>query len=88
VAEDGRPSERGHWPVKSAPKSWNVRKLWWELTKIVLRRGGYEIGVILVGAPAEVSKVLDRHQWEFTYLDWVGGEDRFAVLHAEVPDER
>lgn len=82
MAEDGRPSERGHWPVKT--KGWNVFRLWWELTKLVLQwRGGYKVSVLLSDLPDEVSDVIDRSTWRFVYVDWIGDDDRFAVLHAE-----
>lgn len=47
------------------------------------RRGGYEIYPSLEGLPDAVSDEVDRHVFEFTRLDWVGGEDRFAMLCAE-----
>jgi hypothetical protein len=64
-------------------KGWNVWRLWWELTKLVLTgRGGYSVGVLL-DLPDELSDVVNRNDYGVTCLHWVGGEDRFVVLNAE-----
>lgn len=63
----------------------NVFRLWVALTRMVFAgRGGYPIGAVLNnpydGRDPHVTAVGIAANWWVDYLDWVGGEDRFAVL--------
>lgn len=63
---------------------WNVRKTWWEFTKLVLTgRGGYEVYVHLNYLPDGVRQVVEGENWLPVDLGWVGADDRFAVLSAD-----
>lgn len=75
----------------------NVLWLWWELTKLVLAgKGRYECGVVLSSVDRTGGSAFERDDpvvgktrranWYPTYVDWHGGDDRFAVIMAE-PDD-
>ena len=63
---------------------WNVRRAWWELTKLVLaRRGGYDLYVHVDDLSSDAQNEFNDASWAAYHLDWVGGGDRYAVLSAE-----
>jgi len=67
-------------------KTWNVRKTWWELTKLVLAgRGGYELNAVF-NDDDEADPWAHQRLWMPYHLDWVGGGDRYATLCFDAPE--
>lgn len=64
---------------------WNVRRVWWELTKLVLAgRGGYALFVSMDDELSEPAQdEFDAISWAASRLDSVGGEDRFVNILVE-----
>jgi hypothetical protein len=70
-------------------KAWNVRRTWWELTKLMLRGGGgYGMYVHVYGLSDDARAEFERQSWRPYYLDWTDSREHFATLLAEseVPD--
>lgn len=64
--------------------NWDVRKLWWELTKLVLTgRARYDVYANVEGFHGDLAEQLTRDELVFNNLEWVGGEDRFVLLNIE-----
>lgn len=70
-------------------KAWNVRRTWWEFTKLILAgRGGYDVHVFVRGLSDAARAEFEAEDWRACHLSWTDSRDHFAVLYAEmeVPD--
>lgn len=69
-------------------KPWNVRRTWWELTKLVLTgKGSYEMNAFLDLVDEDTPETIQSRTWMPYHLDWQGGTDRYATLSFDVPEE-
>jgi hypothetical protein len=70
----------------STVKRWNVLRVWWEFTKLILRGGaGYDVYVRVGDLSDDAQEEFDCENWRPYYLDWTDSRDHFAVLSAQ-PD--
>jgi len=68
--------------------AWNVRRTWWELTKLVLAgRGGWEMNGVFHLVAEDTADTLQARNWRPYHIDWIGGDDRYATLCFDAPEE-
>jgi len=65
-------------------KGWNVRRMWWELTKLLFRGiGGYNVYFRVNDLSDEAQEDYDSENWGPVDLHWTDDRDHFVVVNAE-----